>query len=135
MGRPWRTQGRALWLTAAGRRGANSLDPLTLARRIADELAERQAEVIVLLDISQVANFTDFFVIASAGSARQFEALSEAMKDLPETAPPRREGTSDSGWQLFDFGDVVVHLFSPDERAYYNLEECWSAGRQLLRIE
>jgi ribosome-associated protein len=99
------------------------------------ELADKQAEEIVLLDISGVSGFADYFVIASATSSRQFEALAEAIEDPPEGARPRREGTAEAGWQLFDFGDVIVHLFGRSERAYYDLEDLWSSGTQLLRIE
>ena len=106
-----------------------------LGRRIADALADRQAEEIVLLDVSAVAGFTDYLVIASATSSRQFEALGEAVERAAGDRHLRREGASDGGWQLFDFSDVVVHVFGREERAYYNLEGLWSAGRQLLRIE
>ena len=109
-----------------------------LARQIADTLADLQAEAIVLLDISGIAGFTDYFVIASAVSPRQFEALAEAItREAPRAGAqrPRREGTPAAGWLLLDFGDVIVHLFTPEERAYYELEQLWGRGKQLLRIE
>ena len=112
-----------------------SLEAEMLARHVVNELADKQAEEIVLIDISDVSGFADFFVIASAASARQFEALAEAIEDPPERERPRREGTADAGWQLFDFGDVVVHIFGRSEREYYNIEDLWSSGRQLLRVE
>ena len=90
----------------------------------------------MLLDISPVASFADYFVIASASAPRHFEALADAVqRRIPDAPRPRREGTADSGWVLFDFGDVIVHLFSVQERAYYNLEALWSAATELLRIE
>ena len=46
-----------------------------------------------------------------------------------------REGTTDSGWLLLDFGDVIVHLFAPEERGFYKLEDLWSTGHQVLRIQ
>jgi ribosome-associated protein len=88
----------------------------------------------VLLDIGAVAGFTDYFLIATATSSRQFEALAEAVQRAAGPTPSR-EGSAESGWQLFDYGDLVVHIFGRQERAYYNLEALWSAGRQLLRIE
>ena len=112
-----------------------SLEAEMLARHVVNELAEKQAEEIVLIDISDVSGFADFFVIASAASSRQFEALAEAIEEPPERERPRREGTAESGWQLFDFGDVVVHIFGRSEREYYNIEELWSSGKQLLRVE
>ncbi len=112
-----------------------SLEAETLARYVVNELADKQAEEIVLIDISAVSGFTDFFVIASAASSRQFEALAEAIEEPPERERPRREGTANAGWQLFDYGDVVVHIFGRAEREYYNLEGMWSSGKQLLRVE
>lgn len=106
-----------------------------LARHIADQLAEKQAEEIVLLDIHAVAGFADYFVIASASSARQLRALGDAVDEAAEPQQARREGTADSGWQVFDFGNVIVHIFSDEMRAFYDLEGRWSRGRQLLRIE
>jgi ribosome-associated protein len=110
------------------------LQGVDLARRLVDELAEKQAESIVLLDISQVSSVADYFVIGSTMSKRQFEALEDAMRKSVQ-ARPRVEGTPASGWQLFDFGDVVVHLFAREERDYYNLEGLWGHGTALLRIE
>ncbi|MEE9278206.1 MAG: ribosome silencing factor [Dehalococcoidia bacterium] len=124
------------WRAEAGQTTKETnLQGAALARRIVDDLADRQAEEIVLLDISTVSSLADYFVIASATSSRQFEALAEAIKAAPSRAQARREGTADGGWQLFDFGDVVIHLFNRETRAYYRLEELWSAGKQLLRIE
>lgn len=91
-----------------------------------------------MLDISRVSGFTDYFVIATAKSSRQFEALALVVeREVPDmgASRPRREGASDSGWQLFDFGDVVVHLLTPEQRDYYKLEQLWSGGKPLLRIE
>lgn len=114
---------------------ARDLEGIDLARRLVDDLADKQAEAIVLLDIRRVTEFADYFVIASATSARQFGALAEAMRAAPSPTRPRREGTAESGWQLFDFGDIVVHLFTPRQREYYNLESLWAAAEQILRIE
>ena len=111
--------------------------PLDLAQRIADLLSERQAEDIVLMDISKVSTFTDYFVIATAGNPRQMNALIESLdQDLrPEARPRRVEGTPDSGWVLIDFNDAIVHLFSRDERAYYNLEGLWAKGVSVVHLQ
>ena len=100
-----------------------------MASRIVDVLTERQAEDVVLLDISQIASFTDYFVIASAQNPRHMNALLDAFdKELPNEGlkPLRREGQPDSGWVLVDFGPVIVHVFTPDDRLFYNLEGLWS---------
>lgn len=99
------------------------------ARRIVDLLTDRQAEDIVLLDISQVASFTDYFLIATALNPRHIGAILNAFdKDLANQGvkPLRTEGANDSGWVLVDFGSVIVHLFTPEERKFYNLEGLWT---------
>jgi ribosome-associated protein len=101
-------------------------------------LSERQAGDIVLMDIAKVSAFTDYFVIATADNPRQMNALVESLdRDLRDEGvrPRRSEGTPDSGWVLVDFGDVIVHLFAPAERAYYNLEGLWAKGVSVVHIQ
>ena len=108
--------------------GARFLDSETLAHRAVDILSDHQALDIALLDISRTASFTDYFVIATAQSPLQFNALADYLeKELkPEGNDLRhKEGTPASGWMLLDFGGVIVHVFSPDQRKYYRLEELW----------
>lgn len=118
-------------------KGARSLNPESLAQRAVDVLSDHKALDIALIDISKTASFTDFFVIATAQSPLQFSALQEYLeKDLePQGANLRhREGTPDSGWLLLDFGDLIVHIFSPDQRAYYRLEELWGRTSPVVRF-
>jgi ribosome-associated protein len=99
-----------------------------LAQRIVDLMDERQAEDVVMLDIGQASSFTDFFVIASAQNARHMGALLDAFhKDLANEGIKtlRTEGGNDSGWVLVDFGPVIVHLFTPEDRRFYDLEALW----------
>lgn len=91
-----------------------------------------------MLDIGQVSSFADYFVIATATSARHLSALIQTLdEDLDGRFPrPRRtEGTADSGWVLIDFGDVIVHLFAPEERAFYDLEGLWSRSARVVRFQ
>lgn len=114
------------------------LEPLDLAQRIADLLSDRQAEQIVLMDIGKVSTFTEYFVVATAGNPRQMNALIESLdRDLRDDGikPRRVEGAPDSGWVLVDFGDAIVHLFAPEQRRYYNLEELWSRGVSVVHIQ
>ncbi len=109
-----------------------------LARRLADLLSEKQASDILLLDISDVAPFADFFLIATGESRRQIEALLAALEEeLEREERPAlgREGEPDSGWVLLDLGDIVVHIFSPEERSYYDLEGLWQSARPVVRIQ
>lgn len=114
------------------------LEPIDLAQRIADLLSDRQAENIVLMDISKVSSFTDYFVVATATNPRQMNALIDSLdRDLRADGikPLRVEGAADSGWVLIDFGDALVHLFAPDERTYYNLEGLWATGVSVVHIQ
>jgi ribosome-associated protein len=71
-------------------------------------------------------------------SSRQLDAISneisQVIKQEAETPPLHREGTAASGWMLLDYGDVVVHIFSPSERERYRLDEAWSAAKPLIRM-
>lgn len=84
-----------------------------------------------------MTSFTDYFVIATAQSPPQFSALAEHLeKNLkPEGHDLRHaEGTPASGWVLLDFGDLIVHLFSPDQRAFYRLEDLWGRTSPVVRF-
>jgi ribosome-associated protein len=92
----------------------------------------------LLLDIKEVANFTDYFVLCNGTSDRMLDALAKGVlealkKDFKKRG--RVEGQSQEGWLVLDFGDVVVHLFAPETREYYDLEELWSDGKVLLRLQ
>jgi len=113
-------------------------EPGDLARHVVDLLSDRQAEDIVLLDVRKVASFADYFVIASAMNPRQMGALVETVGRELRSEHVRghhREGELDSGWVLLDYGAVIVHLFSPEQREYYALEGLWSSAQEVVRIQ
>ena len=114
-------------------------DSAEIAQRVVDLLSDRQAEDLVPLDIHEIAYFTDYFVIATALNQRHAAALIDAFeKELASegTRALRREGGSTSGWVLVDFGGVIVHLFSPEDREFYDLEGLWSrAGVPAVRFQ
>ena len=117
--------------------GMVHLEAEALANRAVDVLSEHQALDIALLDISRTATFTDYFVIATAQSPLQFDALKEYLERGLEPEGHRlrhREGSADSGWVLLDFGEIIVHLFSPEKREYYRLEELWGRTAQVVRF-
>lgn len=118
--------------------GKGALQADKLAHRIIDALSEKQAEDILLLDIRSVASFADYFVLASAGSARQMDAIIDSVEKAlaaDKVKPMGREGNSESGWVLLDYGDVILHLFAPEERAYYDLEGLWHTAVPVVRIQ
>jgi ribosome-associated protein len=92
----------------------------------------------VLLDVRGLCGFADYFVICAGESQRQLGAiLDEIEKSLKKEGalPYHREGGSDSGWLLLDYGNVIVHVFGAAEREFYNLDEFWSEGKTVLRIQ
>ncbi len=107
------------------RRPAIALERARICARIADD---NRAKDIVLLDLRQVTPLVDFFVIVTAASRRQSHAIAsevdQRMKKLGE-AKLGLEGSEEGHWILIDYGDFVVHIFSPEDRAYYALEEIW----------
>jgi ribosome-associated protein len=94
-------------------------------------------EDVLLLDMRPVSTFADYFVLCSGTSERQVEAIyEEVLTKLREAnvRPLHAEGTAASGWVLIDYGAVVVHIFLPSTRRYYNLEQLWRDARTLVRI-
>ena len=93
----------------------------------------------MLLDIGPISPFADYFVVCSAASERQIDAIVrdtvEALRDDHGLRPLRVEGQAASGWVLIDFGDVVVHVFGAEQRGFYKLEELWSAAVPLVRMQ
>jgi ribosome-associated protein len=114
------------------------VQPLDLARSVVTTLEDKKGEDIVLLDITDIASFADFFVVCSGTSDRMLQSLADAvMEDAKKQHGiiSATEGEPVDGWLVVDLGDVVVHLFSPDQRDYYDLEKLWDRGKVLLRLQ
>ena len=93
---------------------------------------------IVLLDMDGVSLLADYFVLCNAESKPQFRAILEEVEKQANAAGGRRlhvEGEAESGWVLLDYSAVVVHIFDPELRAYYNLEQLWKKARLVVRIQ
>ena len=92
---------------------------------------------VVLLDLTSLAVFTDYFVIGTVDNVRQLRAVTDTLEEAARTAgvSMREEGTMSGGWVLVDFSDVIVHLFSMEKRAYYDLEELWSRAQEVVHIQ
>jgi ribosome-associated protein len=110
----------------AGRNAA--VESRTRAIAAARAAASKQAADIVILDVRNVIVITDYFVIATGGTARQVrtivEAVERALREQGER-PTRREGEGEGRWVLLDYVDVVVHVFAEEEREFYDLERLW----------
>ena len=101
-------------------------------------LEERKAENILLLDVQGVTILADYFIVCSATSERQIRALSgDLSRQLKAEVgrPLNVEGQADSGWVLVDYGDVIVHIFSPSMRTFYDLEGFWKEAKTVVRIQ
>jgi len=116
---------------AAGRSDAG-LHRALLAARVAEENRGRD---IVVLDMRELTPMFDYFVLASGTSRRQLHAMSEEIDHaLEEGLGDRRlgiEGYDESRWILLDYGDVVIHLFEPETRKYYAIEQLWGQARRV----
>ena len=91
----------------------------------------------MLLDTRQACSFADYFVICSGESELQIEAIRKTIHELLGREGINLhhcEGTADSGWVLLDLGDIIIHIFAPFEREYYQLEKLWREAKLLLRI-
>jgi ribosome-associated protein len=109
-----------------------------LAHKIIEALEDKKGEDILLLDIQGIASFTDYFVICNGSSDRMLDALAKGVLEATKKDYKKRgrvEGKPMEGWLVMDYDDVVVHLFAPDMRSYYDLEELWSDGKVLLRVQ
>lgn len=105
---------------------------------IVDAIAERHGSDIVLLDMQDVSLLADYFVLCNADSTPQFRAILDQVDVQAKAAGGRRlhlEGEPASGWVLLDYNYVVVHIFDPELRIYYNLEELWKDARLVVRIQ
>lgn len=84
-----------------------------------------------------MASFADYFVIATGGVKRQLEAMSDIVDEViqDEVKLMGREGNAEGGWILLDYGDLIIHLFAPQEREYYDIEGLWHTATPLVRIQ
>jgi len=111
-------------------RRPDRLTPLEQARRIAGIAQDKLARDVVILDMRPVCTYTDFFVVCSGQNARQTKSIVDEVRHglkhgeeriLPHTVEGDREGN----WIVADYLDVVLHVFTPETRNYYRLEELW----------
>ena len=109
-------------------------DSQIAASQIADILDAKKAEQIILLDVSELIQITEIFLIATGTSRRQVLTLADELSvqmKANDRPPLRIEGQDDGIWLLIDFGDVVVHLFQPEPRKHYDLERLWGDAPRL----
>jgi ribosome-associated protein len=105
------------------------MGPEHLVGEIARYAVDKKAVDVVELDLRGVLGYTDYFLICSGNTPRQTKAIHdgilEGLKREHQTLPRRVEGVSQADWILMDYLDVVVHVFTPETRGFYRLEELW----------
>lgn len=90
------------------------------------------------MDIGDISSFADYFIICNGTSDRMLDSLADVVLETAKKSfgiNASVEGTPVDGWLVIDLGDVVVHLFSPDQRVYYSLEKLWERGKVLVRLQ
>jgi len=114
------------------------LEPAELDERIWMALtaaAEKKAIDTVVLDLREIASFTDYFIIASGANERQVQAISDEVVDtLKKSGTPvtRVEGYKTAEWILLDYGDFVMHIFGDKARKFYDLERLWRESKRVM---
>ena len=111
--------------------GADSTDKSALLDLVLSHLDDDQAQDVVTIDLEGKSSIADYMVIASGRSTRQVAAIATKLAEKVKQAgfgPVKLEGLPAADWVLLDAGDVVVHLFRPEVRSFYNLERMWAFG-------
>lgn len=104
-------------------------EAVALAVTAADAADDKKASDLTILDVADLLAIVDVFLLATASSDRQLKAVAESIEERLRQdgrRPLRREGAPSTGWMLLDYGDLVCHLFSPEQREYYALERLWA---------
>lgn len=110
----------------AGGNGQNTLTTRTLLDKVTDALADMKAVDVTVIPLAGMASFADFLVVATGTSTRHVSSIGKAVQDALGKHVYGMEGLRDGEWVCADLGDVVVHVFTPEKRAIYNLEKLWS---------
>lgn len=111
-----------------------SLLPRTIARRAALLAADKKAIDLVVLDLRKVTDFADFFVICSGAVDVHVKAIGDNIENelrKQGVKPLHVEGTENLRWMLIDYVDVIIHIFQPDARSYYQLEKLWGDAHRV----
>ncbi len=109
-------------------------DPRTVAEEIVRVLDRHKAGSIRLLAVSDKTVIADYFVICQGNSSTQVKGLADEVEyrlGLDQVDALRREGVDASSWVLIDYGAVIVHIFQPEERKFYNLEKLWGDAEEI----
>lgn len=109
--------------------GGKNMEPIEKVMLAANALDDKKGRRIKALEVRELTSISDYFVIASGGSASQVQALADNVEEkLAEQgiSPLHTEGYNAGAWILLDYGDVVVHIFSDEMREFYDIERLWT---------
>lgn len=115
-----------------------TLETTELTKKIVSILEDHKAEEIVLMDVHKETDIADYFIICNGTSDRMLDALANAVIDEIRDAyhiHGHQQGIASGGWMLIDFGEIIVHIFSPDRRDYYKLEDLYQKSKILLKMQ
>lgn len=107
------------------------MNDLEIVKLLKDALSDKKAEDIKILDIHEISVLGDYFVIASGNNVNQLQAMEDAVDEVMYKNGYHQkqvEGTRQSSWILLDYGNIVVHLFSKEDREFYDLDRIWKDG-------
>lgn len=99
-----------------------------------DALADKKGDNIKIIDISEISPIADYFIIADGANQNHLQAMCDAVEEALYKAGcqlKQTEGNRNSTWILMDYGDVVVHVFSKEDRLFYDLERIWTDGKEV----
>ncbi|MCL5408419.1 MAG: ribosome silencing factor [Candidatus Omnitrophica bacterium] len=98
-------------------------------------LEEKQALETKILDVRKITWITDYFIITSVQSAVQAKAILDSIIENFDEKPLSVEGTNSNNWILMDYGEIIIHIFNPEARLFYNLEKLWADAKEIKIIE
>jgi ribosome-associated protein len=123
---------------SAPQRFASEVDSYNLAITAAEAADDRKGGNILLLNVSEVSYLADYFVVVTGFSSVQVKAIARSIEDKLleqwQRSPLQVEGVNEGTWVLMDYGDLIVHIFMPKEREFYNLEAFWSHAERIPYI-
>jgi ribosome-associated protein len=103
-----------------------------MAKIACHALSEKKAEDIQVIEIGEISVIADYFIIASASNSNQLQAMMDAAEEELYKAGftcSQKEGNQNSSWLLMDYKDIIIHLFSKEDRLFYDLERIWQDGK------
>ncbi len=114
------------------------METLELVKKAVDALSDKKAEDISVIDIRNISTIADYFIIANGSNVNQLAAMQDAVDEAMYKSgvhAKQIEGNRSSTWILMDYQDIIVHLFSKEDRLFYDLEKIWKDGKRVALEE